>query len=85
VARYVLDKNGNAAEFAVVVADAWQRRGIGRRLMAKLIDTASRRGVQSLYGNILATNRPMIDLVRSLGFQLERSDDPTLTRATLSL
>jgi acetyltransferase len=85
VARYVLDKDGQSAEFAVVVADAWQGRGIGRRLMAKLIDIARRRGVQRLYGDTLATNRPMLELVRSLGFQLERHDDPTLTRATLAL
>lgn len=85
VARYVLDKDGRAAEFAVVVADAWQGRGIGKRLMAKLIDTARRRGVKRLYGDILATNRPMIELVRSLGFQLHRHEDPTLTRAALAL
>src|SRR5262245_26766702 len=29
VARYVRDKKGNAAEFAIVIADAWQGRGIG--------------------------------------------------------
>ena len=82
VARYVLDKDGKSAEFAVVVADAWQGRGIGKRLMAKLIDIARRRGVKRLYGDILATNRPMLELVRKLGFALERHDDPTLTRAT---
>ena len=85
VARYVLDKDGKSAEFAVVVADAWQGRGIGTRLMTKLIEIARRRGVKRLYGDILATNRPMLELARSLGFELERPDDPTLTRATLAV
>lgn len=85
VARYVRDKKGSAAEFAIVIADAWQRRGIGKRLLAKLIDIARRRGVKHLYGDILATNRPMLELVGKLGFKLERHDDPTLTRAALSL
>ena len=40
-ARYVRDKDGNAAEFAIVIADAWHR-GIGSRLLAKLIDAARR-------------------------------------------
>ena len=85
VARYVRDKAGNAAEFAIVVADAWQGRGIGRRLLSMLIDVARRRGLSRLYGDILASNRPMLELVRRLGFQLERHDDATLTRAMLTL
>jgi GNAT superfamily N-acetyltransferase len=56
VARYVRDEDDQAAEFALVVADSWQGRGIGARVMAKLIDAARRRGVKRLYGEILATN-----------------------------
>jgi acetyltransferase len=85
VARYVLDKNNESAEFAIVVADSWQGRGIGKRLLAQLIDVARRRGLKRLYGDILGTNRPMLELVRKLGFTLARHDDPTLTRASLDL
>jgi acetyltransferase len=85
VARYVRDKDGNDAEFAIVIADAWQNRGIGARLMTKLIDAARTRGVERLYGDILAINRPMLALVTKLGFALSRPEDPTLTRATLQL
>jgi acetyltransferase len=85
VARYVRDKTGDAAEFAIVVADAWQGRGIGRRLLEKLHQVAAGCGVKRLYGDILATNRPMLELVRKLGFKLERHEDPTLTRAVLDL
>ena len=83
VARYVRNRADAAAEFALVVADSWQGRGIGRRLLAKLIEAARRRGVKRLYGEILAINRPMLELARKLGFSLERHDDPTLTRASL--
>jgi acetyltransferase len=85
VARYVRDRDGEAAEFALVVADAWHGRGIGARLLAKLIDVARRRGLKRLYGDILATNRPMLELARKLGFKLGRHDDATLTRASLDL
>jgi len=85
VARYVRDKDNQAAEFALVVADSWQGRGIGTRLMAKLIDAARRRGVKRLYADILATNRPMLELARKLGFGLARHEDPTITRALLDL
>ena len=85
VARYVRDRDSDNAEFAIVIADAWQGRGIGHRLLAKLIEAARRRGVKLLYGEILATNRPMLELARKLGFDLGRHDDPTITRALLDL
>jgi acetyltransferase len=85
VARYVRDKKQPAAEFAIVIADAWQGRGIGKRLLARLIDLARERGLKRLYGDILGTNRPMLELVRKLDFMLERHEDPTLTRASLDL
>ena len=85
VARYVLDADGESGEFAIVIADAWQGRGIGVRMLAKLIEVARRRGLKRLYGDILATNRPMLELVRKLGFELGRQEDATLTRASLEL
>ncbi len=85
VARYVLEKDHRSGEFAIVIADAWQGRGIGSRLLAKLVDVARRRGLKALYGDILATNEPMRKLVRKLGFTFGHSDDPTLTRATIAL
>ena len=85
MARYIRDRSGDAAEFAIVIADAWQGRGIGRRLLAKLIEAAGRRGVKRLYGDILATNRPMLELARKLGFELGRHEDATITRALLNL
>jgi acetyltransferase len=86
VARYVLEPGGRACEFALVIADAWQGRGIGRRMMAKLIAVARSRGLERIYGDVLATNRPMLAFCRQLGFALARvPEDLTITRATLAL
>ena len=86
VARYALDADGRACEFALVVADAWQGRGIGRRMLEKLIAIAAARGVPALYGDMLATNRAMIGLVGRLGFQLARHPaESHLTRAVREL
>ena len=84
VARYVKN-NDESAEFAIVIADAWQGRGIGKRLLSELIEVARGRGIKRLHGEILGMNRPMLELVRKLGFTLGRHEDPTLTRATLEL
>ena len=68
VARYVANPDHESAEFAVVVADAWQGRGLGRALMELLIARARARGYSRLVGNVLAVNAPMLGLAASLGF-----------------
>jgi acetyltransferase len=85
VARYVLDASSRGCEFALVIADAWQGRGIGRRMMEKLIAIARSRGLESIHGDVLSTNRPMLEFCSKLGFRLGRTDDPTVTRVTLEL
>ncbi len=74
VARYIEDLDGEGAEFAVVVADDWQGRGIGRLLMRQLVDAARRNGVLRFQGTILRVNQGMIRFVESLGFTV--ADDP---------
>jgi GNAT superfamily N-acetyltransferase len=66
-ARYVRDGDG-AAEFAIAVADAWQGRGLGRRLLAELEDRASAAGVRRLVGDTLRGNAGMIGLARKVGY-----------------
>ncbi|MDX1377060.1 MAG: GNAT family N-acetyltransferase [Burkholderiales bacterium] len=86
VARYALEAGGRSCEFALVIADAWQGRGIGRRMLAKLISVARARGLAEMYGDVLSTNRPMLELARRLGFSVTRHpDDATLARVSLAL
>lgn len=86
-ARYVHDVDRpERAEFALAVADDWQGRGLGRRLIAHLAAHASRHGVQRLHGDILADNRRMLALMREFGARLTpHPDGPQLVRAVLDL
>jgi acetyltransferase len=68
VGRYAPNPDGRTAEFALTVADAWQAKGLGRALLARLCDAARAAGYQALYGHILADNRDMLDLAARLGF-----------------
>jgi acetyltransferase len=68
-ARYAVGADGETAEFAVAVADAWQGRGVGERLLCGLISVAARRGLRWIEGDVLAGNRGMRTLARKLGFQ----------------
>jgi acetyltransferase len=86
VARYVGNPDRESAEFAIVVADAWQGRGLGRALMQLLITHAKRRGFARLVGNVLAINTTMLDMVAKLGFRRAVDpDDPEQLIVTLGL
>lgn len=70
VARYAVDGTDSGCEFALVIADAWQHRGLGTILMLDLIAAARRRGLTSMQGMVLATNSAMLGLAHALGFSI---------------
>lgn len=84
VSRYYLHPETGRAEFAVVVGDAWQRQGLGRHLMERLIGVAHERGVRTLVGLVLAENDAMRGLLRKLGF-LEQDQKEGVVTVTQSL
>ena len=69
------DIDGVTAEFAVVIADPWQGKGIGAALMEHLIAIAQERGIKTLTGLVLRENRTMLALGRKLGFAVKRTED----------
>jgi RimJ/RimL family protein N-acetyltransferase len=73
-ARYYIQSDGETCEFAVTVADGWQRVGLASRLMRELIEAARARGLKHMEGFVLADNAGMIDLARRLGFTV--NSDP---------
>ena len=73
VARYARREDDRTCEFALAVADAWQHRGIGRALMLNLMDAAAAAGIETMTGDILSSNAPMLHFMRSLGFAVESS------------
>lgn len=86
VVRYITNPDGETCEFALVVADAWHRHGLGRRLMELLIEVARARGLKAMLGHILANNRRMLELCADTGFVISESPgEPTLRRALLTL
>lgn len=76
-------EEANSAELAIVVADAWQRRGLGTRLLRALSHHAS--GVAALRGIVLADNRAMLALARRLGFRVQGNPEPGVVQVEKSL
>ena len=67
VARFVrLPDDPEVAEPAIVVLDDLQGRGLGRILMARLVEAARERGVKRFRSEFLAINKPMKELLATL-------------------
>ena len=68
------------AEFALVVSDAWQRRGLGEQLLWTLIEHARARGFLRITGITRESNQAMRALARRAGFVTRRDGDPAFVR-----
>jgi RimJ/RimL family protein N-acetyltransferase len=67
VARFVrLSDDPGAAEVAIVVADDWQRRGLGTLLTGQLAERASEAGIVRFTATIGSDNLPALKLMRRL-------------------
>jgi len=72
VARYVRDDEHEpgSCDFAIVVGDRWQGRGLGEKLMRSLMRAAVDAGLRVVGGITLTENAGMIGLARKLGFSV---------------
>ncbi len=75
VSRMVMAADRSTAEFAVIVADPWQGKGLGEKLIERVIEIARDNGVKMLQGDVLATNLPMLGLVKKMGFSIKAFDE----------
>ncbi|TXI75602.1 MAG: GNAT family N-acetyltransferase [Dokdonella sp.] len=81
VARYVTNPDGETVEFALAVADEWQKHGVGRKLMSALIDCARSKGYRAIVGDVLSMNTKMFSLMSKLGFTIHpHPEDPAVKR-----
>ena len=73
VARVIGSPGGRRGEFAVVVADPWQGKGIGGELLLRSLKIVQERGMGTVWGTALSENTQMADLARRLGFDVRRN------------
>ena len=62
-AIYVRSDSGSDAEFALVVEDRWQSKGVGKMLLSELAERARHRGVETFSGEVLGENRRVLGLL----------------------
>jgi len=80
VARYATNLDKTSCEFALVVSDQWQSRGIAHRLMRNLMEIARDRNLERMEGQVLSSNTKMLELVTSLNFQINNDPDDSAVK-----
>ncbi len=75
VGRLCRQPGTKEAEFAVVVSDRWQRRGLGTRLLTRLVEIGRKEGLARITGAILSENVEMRHVGERVGFTVRRSPD----------
>lgn len=75
VARYVANPDRKSCEFAIVVDDKWHKKGIGSKLLDKLLRIAKMNGFKIIEGEVLMSNSGMIDLLRAFDFTITTDKD----------
>lgn len=66
ICRYILNKDDRTAEVYFAVRDDFQGRGVGREMLSYITSVAKKRGLAGFTAAVMADNRRMMRLFRSL-------------------
>lgn len=75
----------NEAEVAILVSDEYQGRGLGSKLLRRLIQIAHDQKLERIVAEMLRDNTIMQAVLKKSGFRLRLFDDPRSVRAVLEL
>ena len=67
IGRLIIESDLKKAEFAVVVHDAFQGKGLGYKLVDMVIGIGHEKGVEEIYGYVLSENTKMLNMCSRLG------------------
>lgn len=86
VSRYITNPDQSSCEFSLLVADEFNGKGLGSRLMESIMDVAREKGMAEIEGLVLANNSGMLKLMKSLGFAVKPfPEDPDFKLVTHTL
>ncbi len=84
IGRIMIEPDFKKGEYAVVVHDYYQSRGLGYKLLDMLIGIAQEKGLEMIYGIVLTDNKIMLKICEELGFTINQLPDGT-SRVELGL
>jgi acetyltransferase len=83
--RLIMEPDLKRGEFAVIVHDEFQGRGLGYKLMDTVIGIGHEKGLREVYGFVLSENNVMLNMCRKLGCTIEPMEEEDITKVTLTL
>jgi acetyltransferase len=84
VVRLIVEPDGKTGEIAFIIADPWQGLGLGSKMLDFMIEICKDKKLDTIYGIMLPDNYRAINLMRKMGFTIERVDKDTV-KGTLNL
>ncbi len=84
VSRIIMESDMKSGEFAVLIHDDYQNKGLGYKLVDMLIGVAQEKRLEKIYGVVLSDNYRMLSICRKSGFRLEPMEEG-LTQVELLL
>ncbi|WP_460204986.1 bifunctional acetate--CoA ligase family protein/GNAT family N-acetyltransferase [Scytonema sp. NUACC21] len=85
VARLSKLHGKNEAEFAMLVSDPYQRRGLGTELLQRLIQIGRDENLERISAEILSENHGMQQVCEKLGFRIYHSSEASVVKAEILL
>jgi len=70
VGRLIKEHAKNEAEFAILISDAWQGKGLGSELLKLLVQIGRKERLQRIVGHISPENATMKRVSEEVGFRL---------------
>jgi RimJ/RimL family protein N-acetyltransferase len=84
VGRYFIDENKHAAEVAFAVRDDYHNKGIGTELLSYLTYLAKRQGLLGFTAEVLADNKPMLNVFENGGFDIVKHNIAGIYEMTMA-
>ena len=85
VGRLSKEHGFNEAEFALIVSDNWQNRGLGSELLQTLVKIGRDEKLQRIWAHILPDNHDMIHVCKKIGFSIHHDKENKECQAELRL
>jgi acetyltransferase len=85
VARLTRLQGLNAAEFAIVISDQFQRQGLGTHLLERMVGIGRQEGLRAITALILPDNQTMQRVFRKVGFEINYDGFNDCMRADVNL
>jgi len=84
VVRLIIEPDGTSGEIAFIVADPWQRLGLGSKMIDYMIEICKEKNLETIFAIMLPDNKLAIELVKKMGFKVKQLENETV-KATLNL